>query len=285
MSLGPKVSELNRHAIWPAIIAGGVALVGAGMSAYGSSQDRKANEKNEDRRWDEYVIDNQSRREAVITERAEREALADRKYDAAMQDWNIRSGALDEMIGMWKNFETDPTSVPAWRAFNEAMVGQAKKSMKGLSGQMERAGRTGGAQDRMRQDVGQALLSKLGNEMLNIQDQARGKQLELEGQRQPTPFLEYYGDPELTVAGTQMPGYNPQATTPMDLSGLGMAAAMLMQDKDKNAGTTGTTVNVGTGSVPPAGGPFGGWEEYSKNTPTSFYQSPSQNVLRTGGGR
>jgi hypothetical protein len=266
-------------------IAGG-ALLSAGVSYFGAKDAKKSNKKTarkqmdfEREKWAEYLVDLESRREAVVNERRERELLADRKYSTAMQDWKLKSGAIDEMIGMWETYEEDPTSVPAWRAFNEAIMGEAKKSIKGLSGQMERAGRTGGSQDRMRQDVGEKLMSRLGNEMLNIQEQARGKQLELEGGRPAQPFLEYFGDPELGGGLPQYGGSLPggvETFIPPDLSGFGMMAAQLLGNK----GGGDTTVNVG--STQPTGGFYGGWEDYSKNTKPLNYLSPRDKILGVG---
>ena len=286
MFMGPKVSEINRHGIAPIVpplIIGGGMLASGALSYFGA-KDAKSDYKSiqkkqlkfEKEKWREYLVDVNSRRDAVIEERRNRSALADRKFGAAMQDWKLKSSAIDEMVGMWETYEEDPTSVPAWRAFNEAIMGEAKKSIKGMSGQMERAGRTGGAQDRMRQDTSEKLMSKLGSEMLNIQEQARGKQLELEGQRPATPFLEYFGDPELTGGVSQYGGSLPgggETFIPPDLSGFGMMAAQLLSNQ---GGGGDTNVNVGS---------FDGFQAGTPNTSGKqvdqwqYSQTPRDRIL------
>ena len=253
------------------VALGGVTAVATGLGFMENERSRR-DRKRENRRaykfekekWREYKKDLTSRRRATETEREERLALARRKFDAAMGDYDIRSKAIEEMIQEQKDIRFDPTRAPVWRSFRDKVMEQARSTIKGLSGQMERAGRTGGAQDRMRQDVSEALLSKLGTEMLGIQEGARMRQLELEGTRPATPFLEYFGDPELSINLSQYQGiYSPEGheVWSPDLTGFGMAAASLLNRRRRES-PTGAPVAT---SVAPPTGVLSGWEQYSRS--------------------
>lgn len=284
-----------------AAVVGGAAVLGASYlgsksASKSASKARDAQERQAMRqlefeytKWDEYLKDLESRRVAVENDRRQQRLLASRKFDAAMKDWKVKDKAITEMVQTYKGFEKDPSSTPGWRGFSDAIAKEAQKSIKGLSGQMERAGRTGGSQDRMRQDMQDRLLTRLGTEMLTIQEQARMKQLELEGGRPATPFLEYYGDPELSAGLSQYgSSIQPWQPTPIptfnpDLSGFGMMmAAAINKWPSGDTGDGGTTVNVS--STPNEyTGSFGGWENAAQATPVMNYLTPRAGVLGVGG--
>lgn len=234
-------------AVGAAVASAVTGIGGTILSAVESSKARKSNrhERNfqryafnesmmfEREKWEQFEKDLRSRREALHRERIQRRNLAARKFDAAMKDYELRSKALDKTIAEYKKYEEDPLTSPHFRRFSEALGKEASKMIKTSSKELGARGRFGGAQAKLRTDISEALLTKLGTEMLRTQEDARMKVLELEGERPQTPFLEFYGDPELGAgipqSGATLPRYNPnfQMAQPIDLSGFGQAAASI----------------------------------------------------------
>jgi hypothetical protein len=264
------------------VIMGGATILGGGLSYFGQKGANRANRRSADRmadvelqrhkeslgfekqKWSEYLRDLKQIRAAIPSERAERRRLTQRKFEAALEGYQLKKQALADatksfkgLISEQKQLKLDPTRSPVWKSFRDAISKAASKQIKSLSGQMARAGRTGGAQDRMRRDVSETLMSNLGSEMLKIQGQAQQKQLDLEGRKSmlelsmtpEMPFQEYLGDPRLGVSPSQYSGVLQQGRLvepaqeifqPIDMTGFGQAAAMLF-DQNKQMGTHGTS--------------------------------------------
>jgi len=196
-----------------ATIIGG-SILGGGL--LGADTGRRASNQAEDA---------QKRQEAQMAEeRRLREAALDREFTANTATYDKRMGYLDKLIA-------DPSIHPDYAQFKTQTEKAGQSSLATLKDTLRRRGLTGGAQDKILQDVTGKVGGSLAEALAGTKLSAEKQSSEL-----PTP---YRGMGQYILPGT--PSF-PQTQMP-DFSGLGMTLALLSRG---GGGGTGDLGSLGT---------------------------------------
>lgn len=233
----------------------GAAGLGVSMIEGGKAQRdaRKQQEWQKQQHEEQVAYERQMREEAMAKE----EAALNRKFEADMSTYNQSMQAIDDAISYWAGLEQDPRSHPGWESFERGLEQETEQRQTQTEETLRRRGITGGAQTEAVMDIQKVVQSTLANTLLDVSKQASMKQLELEQMRPQVPYRgqeTYQGAVNIGSSYRQPPQLPLIGRGGVDLSGLGMATAMLMKDKDDVRLPTdmipGTSTNFDWGGMP-----------------------------------